>query len=135
MKTETLFESLIQKSKSLISWTFNLDWTNPRIVLTGLLMLMLPFVAGYYIVTGLILGMLLAVAMLFLIDKSPRKLKEFCLKYPLISDLFLSSFSVMTLGGYFGSGLTLGLGAVFCAVFLSLSLPHIKLEEIQPAMA
>lgn len=134
MKTETLFENLMYKARLALSWVKNLDWTNPRILLTSLLFIFLPFIAGYFILTGLILGLTLCIAMLFLVDKSPEKFKQYIKKYPLVSDLALSSLSVYTLGGYFGSGLTLGIGAVFCAIFLSISIPHIKIQE-QPLMA
>lgn len=110
------FTSAVEKIKSA-------NWKNPRNILIVLSCLVLPFVAGHYLYTGLILGLILSVSILWLLEKAPDFIKDLVVKYPLASDLILSSFAVMMIGGYFGSGLVLGLGAAFATVILSWALP------------
>lgn len=69
------------------------------------------------------MGLLMAISILWLLEKSPVFIKEFVCDYPLMADLLLSTIAVMTVGGYFGTGLTLGLGAIFATVILSWALP------------
>lgn len=108
----------------------NLDWKNPRIILTTIAILMFPLVAKYLVLSGLLLGLLLAVAILWLLDKCPNFVRAWCVDYPLISDLALSTLAITTLGGFFGSGLTLGLGAVFCGLFLSWALTEVRVDPV-----
>lgn len=98
------------------------DYTNPRITLTAIGLVILPFVAWYYISTGFVLGLMLSISILYLVEKSPDFIKQLISEYPLAADIILSTLAVVSIGGYFGSGLVLGLGAVFSTVFLSWAL-------------
>lgn len=131
MKPETLLDNLIQKAKRAVAYLCKLDWTNPKNVIALIAVLILPFAASYYILSGLALGLILSFAILVLLDKSPEYIKQLVKNYPLASDIILSSFAVYTFGGFFGKGLTLGIGAVFCAAFLSLTIPYVKAEQIE----
>ncbi len=131
-------KSLSAHARSLREKWNSLDWNNPRVLLTAITIFMLPFVATYFVTTGLLLGLLLTISVLWLVEKSPNFIKKWIIKYPLASDLILSALAVAMIGTYFGSGLTLGLGAIFCTVFLSYSLTTIKLNpesDIEPAMS
>ena len=99
------------------------DWSDPKNILILIACVIMPFVAWYYISTGFVMGLLMAISILWLLEKSPIFMKEFVCDHPLIADVLLSTFSVMTVGGYFGTGLTLGLGAIFATVILSWALP------------
>lgn len=112
---EKIFERLGKLYKSITE----ADWDNPRNILTLIACVIMPFVAWYYISTGFILGLLMAISILWLLEKSPVFIKELVAEYPLAADVILSTLAVATIGGYFGAGLTLGLGAVFATVILS----------------
>jgi hypothetical protein len=114
----------------IVHWFKKLDWRNPRIILTSILFLIIPMVAKYYVASGMILGLTLAVAVLWLLDKSPKFVRKFCLKFPLLSDILLSTISVLSIGAYFGEGLVLGLGALFSALILSWAIPNIRAEKV-----
>lgn len=105
-----------------ITWLKNLDWKNPRILFSGIAFGILPFVAKHYFFTGLILGLLLAIAVLWILEKSPQIIKDLTIEYPLVSDIILSSFAIITLGGYFGSGLMLGIASIVCALAISFAI-------------
>jgi hypothetical protein len=97
----------------------NVDWSSPKNVLIALACILLPFIAWYYISTGFIVGLLMSVSILWLLEKSPYFIKYLVSKFPFAADLILSSLVVAMFGGFFGSGLTLGIGAVFTAIILS----------------
>lgn len=122
MKNQTT-ERVFKHFTKLFDSIKNANWKNPRNILLAVSFLILPFVAGHYLYTGLILGLIMSVSVLWLLEKAPNSIKNLIIKYPLASDLILSSFAVMVIGGYFGSGLTLGLGAAFATVILSWALP------------
>lgn len=107
----------------------NLDWSSPSVIIGALSLGLLPFVARYYVFTGLFLGLILALSVLWPLEKAPNSLKQLVLKYPLTADLVLSTLATILLGGYFGSGLVLGIAATFCGVVLSYLIPMIKLKE------
>ena len=114
----------------------SLDWKNPRIILTAAAIIILPFVAKIYVMSGMLLGIALAIAVLWVLEKAPNILRRMIVAHPFIADLVLSSAAVMTLGGFFGSGLVLGMGAVFCGIVLSYGLMHIKVDpEPEPLPA
>lgn len=116
---EFVFEKIVNIYKKIKAQ----DWDNPRIILVAIAIVVFPFVAWYYISTGLMLGLLKAISILWIIEKAPMYIKEIIVEYPLISDIVLNLAMLMLIGGYFGSGLTLGLGAIFSMVFISWALP------------
>lgn len=120
---------LIDKFMRAYKWVVTRDYTNPAIALTAIAAIMLPFVAKLYVMTGLMLGLVHAVGILWLLEKCPNSLKRKLLDHPLIADVALSFGAVYLVGGMFGHGLTLGLGALFCTVIMSLCLPHIKMNN------
>lgn len=122
MNKTTLQESF----NKTLKFIKNLDWKNPRIIFSAISLAIIPFVARHYFFTGLLLGLLLAIAVLWLLEKSPQFVKDLCVEYPLASDIVLSSFAVMTVGGYFGSGLMLGFAAVVCAIAMSVAIAMYK---------
>lgn len=105
-------------------WIKNRDWNNPRVILIAIACVVFPFTAWYYVSTGLILGLLKAISILWMIEKAPLYIKELIVEYPLISDIVLNLAMLMLIGGYFGAGLTLGLGAIFSMIFISWALPE-----------
>lgn len=107
------------KKKTWIESFLDVDWGNPKNILIALAAIIMPFVAWYYVSTAFVIGLLMAVSILWLLDKSPKLVKRLVAKYPLFADIALSTTVVVMFGSYFGSGLTLGLGAVFTAVILS----------------
>lgn len=122
-------KDLIKHWKALAKWFSSLDWKNPRIILTTIVLVVLPFVAKYYVMAGLLLGLLLSVMVLWLLDKGPLFLRRMCVKYPFFADILLSSLVVTSIGTFFGSGLTLGLGAVFTALILSWALTELNIAD------
>ena len=113
----------------MYKWVVTRDYSNPPVLLTAVAVVLLPFVAKYYVMTGLLLGLIHAVGLLWLIEKMPNKFKKTLQKYPVASDLSLSFGAVYLVGSMFGEGLTLGLGALFCTVIMSLALPNIKMKD------
>lgn len=115
-----------QHYQDTISTFKDVDFSKPHVILICISGVILPFVAKYYVLIGLLLGLLLSVMTLFLVDKSPRFVKRFIISQPLMADLMLSSAAVGLVGVYFGDGLSLGLGAVFCALILSWAINRYK---------
>lgn len=122
-------EIVIQKIKKLASYLANLDWSNPRIFLTAIAFGILPFIMKYLVLTGLIIGLCLAVSMLYLVEKSPVAIKRLIAKYPLLADIVLSTISVIGIGQFLGTGLTLALGFIFCDLILAMTLHTIVKEH------
>ena len=106
----------------------SLDWTDPLNLCLLAAIFVLPFVAKIYFMTGLLLGLLLAITILFLLRKSSARVRRLVKKYPVFFDIVLSSLALLTIGSFFGSGLVLAIGAVCCGLILSWSLPNIKVE-------
>ena len=129
---------MIEKLEKAYKWAISLDYSNPAILLTAIAVILLPFVAKLYVMTGLMLGVIHAVGILWILEKCPNNFKRVLQKHPLAADIGLSFGAVYLVGGMFGHGLTLGLGALFCTVIMSLCLPHIKMkseESLEPAPA
>lgn len=122
MKNKIL-DTILDRIKYHAKQLKNLDWGNPRIILITCLIVIFPFAAWYYLSTGLILGLLKAISILWILEKSPMYIKELVVEYPMASDIILNLLMLMLIGGYFGAGLTLGLGAIFSMVFISWALP------------
>lgn len=123
MKTSVL-EKIAERIKYHAKQLKNLDWGNPRIILIACAIVIFPFAAWYYLSTGLMLGLLKAISILWILEKSPMYIKELVVEYPMASDIILNLLMLMLIGGYFGAGLTLGLGAIFSMVFISWALPN-----------
>ena len=120
----SVLEKIAERIKYHAKQLKNLDWGNPRIILIACAIVIFPFVAWYYVSTGLILGLLKAISILWILEKSPMYIKELVVEYPMASDIILNLLMLMLIGGYFGAGLTLGLGAIFSMVFISWALPN-----------
>ena len=103
-----------------------INWRDPRHQVALGLLAILPFAAGHYVKMGLFLGLMLCMGILFLLGKLPKKLQKLFKKFGFLADLVLSSLAVASLGGIFGSGLTMAVGALSCAVVLSYSLPRLQ---------
>lgn len=116
---ETLLGKVFRQFKNAKTKMDNTDWSNPKNALLLLLCIILPFVAWYYISTGFVIGLLMSVSILWLLEKSPYFIKYLVSKFPFVADLVLSSLVIIMFGGYFGSGLTLGIGAICTAIILS----------------
>jgi uncharacterized membrane protein len=123
MSKKTVIELISDRLLYLYKQLRKQEWDNPRVILITIAIVIFPFVAWYYISTGLMLGLLKAISILWIIEKAPLYIKELIVQYPLISDIALNLAMLMLIGGYFGAGLTLGLGAIFSMVFISWSLP------------
>ena len=120
---DQLLKKIFDKLKAIAETVRKADYNNPRNILILIAVIIVPFVAGHYLYTGFILGLIMAISMLWLLEKSPVFVKDLIFTYPLASDLILSFLAVFLIGGYFGTGLTLGLGAAFSTVILSWALP------------
>lgn len=72
---------------------------------------------------GLFLGCAIALGILLILKKSPDFVQEWCHEHPTIADIVLSSAATILVSGFFGAGLTLGIGAVSSAVILSWAIP------------
>jgi hypothetical protein len=134
---DKILEKVCNRLVDLYKKISNADWSDPKNILILIACVIMPFVAWYYISTGFVMGLMMAISILWLLEKSPVFIKEFVCDYPLAADILLSTLAVMTVGGYFGTGLTLGLGAVFATVILSWALPsfaekHRKQHPIDP---
>lgn len=130
-RVDLLIKKFVENLKAL-------NWKNPRVILTAIALGLIPFVAKYLFFTGLAIGLMLAIAVLWLIDKSPQFVKDLVKQYPLSSDLILSTAAIFTVGTWFGHGLVLGIGAVSCGLFLSWSLPRIDdtaQQDLSPSQA
>lgn len=117
------------KLASFYNWVITRDYTNPTVLLSAGAIIILPMVAKYLVLTGLLLGIIHALGLLLLIEKCPDKVKRLIQKYPVASDIVLSFGAVYLVGSMFGEGLTLGLGALFCTLIMSLAIPHIKFKD------
>lgn len=113
----------------LVRFLAELDWGNPRIVLSTICMILLVMFGGYFLTTGLIIALLMSISILWLVDKCPLFIKKLIKKHPLVSDLFFTSLAMGTFGGLFGNGLILAISGVFAGVILSWALSNIHIEE------
>lgn len=126
----------IDKGMSKIwSWFTRLDWRSPSVIIAALCIGLLPFVARYYVFTGLFMGLILALSVLWPLEKAPEGMKRLVVSHPLAADIILSTLATIVVGAYFGSGLVLGIAATFCGIVLSYLLPMIKLKPMEPVMA
>lgn len=116
---------ILTKLKKLFANLLKLDFSNPAVFLTAIALCIIPFILKYLVLTGLLIGLCLAISIILLVQRSPLWLKKLINKYPLVSDLTLSTVAVAGIGSYLGSGLTLGLGFIFCDIILSLTLHSI----------
>lgn len=119
---DSIMHKILSRINKLYQDSKKLDFSNPRVILLCIAVVILPFVAWYYVSSGFILGLFLSISILWLVEKSPDFIKELITEYPLYADLILSTVAVVMIGGYFGSGLVLGFGAVFATVILSWAL-------------
>lgn len=122
MKSSIIIKKIFDRLTVLYKKITDADWSNPKNILILIACVILPFVAWYYISTGLVLGLCMSISILWLLEKSPVFIKELVVEHPLAADLILSSFALVSVGGFFGTGLTLGLGAVFSTIILSWAL-------------
>ena len=106
-----------------------LDWKNPKILVTAAAIFTLPIVGGYYVNSGIFVGTIMAAAALWLVDKLPSWTKQWCVNHPLAADLLISTIMVVMTGKLFASGLILGSGAIFCALILSVALPYVSVPK------
>lgn len=107
----------------------NIKWSDPKVIIGLVALFTVPFVAKHYVMTGLLIGALMAIAIIWLIQKGPRFIRKFSVSYPLTADILFSSIALAMFGGYFGGGLMLGIAAIICALILSLVLPSIDVDE------
>ena len=122
MKANKIIQKIFDRLTVLYKKITDADWDNPKNILVLIACVILPFVAWYYISTGLVLGLCMSISILWLLEKFPVFIKELVVEHPLAADLLLSSFALVSIGGFFGTGLTLGLGAVFSTIILSWAL-------------
>lgn len=118
-------DKLLEKIKKLLAKLYSLDYSNPVVFLTAIALGILPFILKYLVLTGLLIGLCLAISIILLVQRSPKFVRDLIDKHPLISDLLLTTVAVGGIGSYLGSGLTLALGFIFCDIILSLTLHSI----------
>lgn len=120
---EEMTKQFSQRFIKFVKKIINADYSNPKNILLLIAAIIMPFAAWHYISTGMVLGLLKAISILFILDKSPDFIKDLVADHPLLADLILTFLMVVMIGGYFGTGLTLGLGAAFAMIILSWALP------------
>lgn len=122
-------KQVVEKLKQLYSWIMSLDYKNPRIVLTAIAIIILPFMARQIVLTAILLGILMAISILWLIERMPNSIRKLIVNNPLAADLILTVFAVAGMSTLFGPGLTLALAAVICDFILSCVTHHIKVDD------
>lgn len=80
---------------------------------------------GLILQTGVILGILMAVAVLLLLLRMPAKIRELLVSHKLAADIILSVGMTWAASGMFGQGLTLAIGAMVCAILVSIMLEFV----------
>lgn len=128
------YQILISKLQKLYEWFIGLDFTNPRILLTLGAVLILPFIAKYLVLTGILIGTCLAVSTLWMVEKSPVAFQRWIHNNPFMADMFLSTFAVVSIGSFLGSGLTLAIGFIVLDLLLSISLPALTAKTVEPTL-
>lgn len=118
----SIFSDLFNAFKKTIQRVRNADYSNPRNMLLFLGLLAFPFIAWYYFSTGIVVGIMMSIAILWLVEKSPWPIRYLIAKFPLTSDVILSTTVVVMFGKYFGNGLILGISALCAALILSWAL-------------
>lgn len=108
------------------------DWTDPLNLLGLAIVIVGLFAAKVYFVTGLLLGLLLTYGVMQTVCHCPLWVRRLVVKYPVLSDFILSSLALIGVGSLFGSGLTLGIGAVVSGILFGFCIPSI---DISPEVA
>lgn len=101
------------------------DWKGPVAILTIGVILLGIYAGGHYMKMGLFLGCAMSLGILILIGKSPISAQKWMHRHALLSDLVFSAFVTLSVSALFGSGLTLGIGAISSAVILSWAIPAV----------
>lgn len=122
-------ETFQNKAKDLWQRFLKIDWNNPLNLLILTTVVIAPFVAKLYVMTGLLLGLLLTISTLWTLTKCPLWVRKQVVKHHVIADFVLSMLAMIGVGSLFGSGLTLGIGAVICGILLGYCLPFILSKE------
>lgn len=112
----------------IIDKVLNADWSDPLNILYLATVLIIPFVARQYFLTGLLLGLLLTISILWTIQHCPLWIKRLIVANPILSDFILSAIALLGVGSLFGSGLTLGIGAVVCGILIGFCIPGININ-------
>ena len=111
----------------------DIDWTSPLPYIAMVTVGLGFYAGGHFMKIGIFLGFALALGLLVLLHKSPKRVRRLCLKHPFIADVTLTTFGVMLSGGLFGTGLTLCVAFATCAVVLSFSIPSVAAGKARPA--
>lgn len=105
-----------------------IDWSNPKNVLIACLIVVAPFALSQYLYIGIVVGVMMALSALWMFEKLPLAVKKLCHKYPLVSDISLTTIVVVGVGKMFGAGLTLAISAMVCELILNVSIPLMKVS-------
>lgn len=114
-------------------WWKNINWKDPKVIVSAIAAALLPFAAGVYVKMGVFIGVLKALGLLWMVDKLPRWIKVWMQEHKLASDVGLTALVTFLTAGVFGDGLTLAISATTCALVLSWAIPRLQIEpETQP---
>lgn len=102
-----------------------IDWKGPIAILTLGVIALGIYAGGHFMKVGLFLGCAMSLGILILISKTPQSVQRWMHKHSFISDLVLSALATLSVSTLFGTGLTLGIGAVSTAVILSWAIPAV----------
>lgn len=116
---QPFLKDFIRVIKKVISNLRNADWQSPKNIILVVSAIIFPFIGWFYVSQGLVIALVMSASILWLLEKSPNLFKSIVAKFPFVADLFLSATAMYMFGGYFGSGLVLGISAVFTALILS----------------
>lgn len=116
---QPFLKDFIRVIKKVISNLRNADWQSPKNIVLVVSAIIFPFIGWFYVSQGLVIALVMSASILWLLEKSPNFFKTIVAKFPFAADLFLSAAAMYMFGGYFGSGLVLGISAVFTALILS----------------
>jgi hypothetical protein len=103
-----------------------INWTNP---ITWLSVFILPFgiyALSYTINTAIFLGVLMALSILTLYNKTPLFFKRFWKRHQLLCDLLFTGMATAGAAAIMGGGLTLAISFLLCDQILTFSIPRMK---------
>lgn len=128
------FDILLSKLQQAFQWVMNLDWKDPKVILSAVAVVILPFIAKYLVLTAIVIALCLGISMLFVVEKLPQPLKNWIHAHPLLADLSIGFIAVLSISTFFTSGLTLALGMIFLDVLLALTLPYATAPRMLPQL-
>jgi len=115
--------ALKKKSNGALKKLKRVQWSAPSVILTLITIGMGIYTGGHFMKMGIFLGCAMALSAIVLLAKAPGFIQNWVYGHPFGADVILSGLATMMVAGFVGTGLTLGIGAVTCGLFLSWAIP------------